>query len=124
MAQSSRVIYSFSDAYSKIAHEQHGSYHFPERLPSDMEVNDMIAHADAVRHSLEYMREAVQRNDRAERAFMRPSDGGKVKGPYDDDEDVSMYGDSLKTQYTLTEVKKRRGVSISLSGSANLRWWP
>lgn len=108
MAQSSRVIYSFSDAYSKIAHEQHGSYHFPERLPSDMEVTDMIAHADAVRHSLEYMREVVQRNERADRAYMR-SDGVKVKGPYDDEDDVGMYGDSMKTQYALTEVKKRRG---------------
>lgn len=73
----------------------------------------MIAHADAVRHSLEYMREVVQRNDRAERAYMRASDV-KVKGPYDEDDEMGMYGDGMKTQYALTEVKKRRGVSIPI----------
>lgn len=118
MAQSSRVIYSFSDAYSKIAHEQHGHYHFPERLPSDMELSDMIAHADAVRHSLEFMREAVARNDRAQMAYFRSTiENMKPGDPYDPNDDMSigfgkMFDDPMKSAYGITEVKKRRGVSI------------
>lgn len=109
MAQSSRVAFGFADAYSKIAHEQHGAHHIPERLPSEQEILDMIAHTDSVRHALEYVREVVQQSIRSERA----REGTKMKGPYEEDDDVAMYGDSMKAQYALTEVKKRRGVSVS-----------
>lgn len=34
-----------------------------------------------------------------------------MKGPYEEEHDVNMYGDGMKPQYGITEVKKRRGVS-------------
>jgi uncharacterized protein YueI len=105
MAQCSRVTYQFAEAYSRIAHEQHGAHHIPERLPSEQEIIDIIAHTEAVRHSLEYVREVVQQSMRSERV----REGAKPKGPYEEEDDVGMYGDSMKTQYALTEVKKRRG---------------
>jgi hypothetical protein len=116
MAQCSRVTYQFAEAYSRIAHEQHGAHHIPERLPSEQEVIDIIAHTEAVRHSLEYVREVVQQSMRSERV----REGAKPKGPYEEEDDVGMYGDSMKTQYALTEVKKRRGVSHHTSTHATL----
>lgn len=42
----------------------------------------------------------------------RAREGAKMKGPYDEEHDVQMYGDGIKPQYGITEVKKRRGVSL------------
>ncbi|KAK7215442.1 hypothetical protein V2G26_003445 [Clonostachys chloroleuca] len=107
MAQASRTMFTFADAYSRIAQEQHGPHHIPERLPTEQEVNDMIANAELIRNSLEFVRDVVQQSIRSERA----REGNKPKAPmhYDDEEDVHMYGEGMKTQYTITEVKKRRG---------------
>lgn len=112
MAQASRTMFTFADAYSRIAQEQHGPHHIPERLPTEQEVNDMIANAELIRNSLEFVRDVVQQSIRSERA----REGNKPKAPmhYDDEEDVHMYGEGMKTQYTITEVKKRRGVSLLL----------
>lgn len=107
IASSSRTVYNFAEAYGRIAQEQHGPAHIPERWPSEREVADMIACADYIKKSLEGLRDVVQ-NVMAERA----RESGKAKGPYDE-EDVAMYGDGMKPQYQqISEPNKRkRGVS-------------
>ncbi|ORY68820.1 uncharacterized protein BCR38DRAFT_139605 [Pseudomassariella vexata] len=98
-----RTICNFAEAYGNIASEQHGGHPIPERLPTEREVSEMLSNADYLRKSLENVRELVQ-HSLAEKA----REGGKHKGPYDDD-DISMYGDGMKQHYSLGEVKKRRG---------------
>ncbi|KAI5462650.1 hypothetical protein BGZ63DRAFT_423887 [Mariannaea sp. PMI_226] len=101
---SSRTIFNFAEAYSRIAQEQHGAHTIPERLPSEREVTDMLSNVELIKRSLEQVRDLVQTSIQNERA----REGAKMKG-YEDEHDVPMYGDGLKPQYGITEVKKRRG---------------
>ncbi|KAI0012581.1 hypothetical protein F4779DRAFT_614552 [Xylariaceae sp. FL0662B] len=106
LAWTARTICNFAEAYGNIASEQHGGHPIPERLPSENEVNNMLGNTQWMKQSLETMRELVQHNAAAEKA----REGGRPKGPYDGDDDISMYGDGLKQSYGLGgEVKKRRG---------------
>ncbi|KAI1104491.1 hypothetical protein F4804DRAFT_332259 [Jackrogersella minutella] len=100
----SRTVCNFAEAYSKIASEQHGGRPIPERLPSDQEVSSMLGNVEFVKRSLENLRELVQHNLATEKARE-----GRGKGPYEGDDDISMYGDGMKQPYGLSEVKKRRG---------------
>ncbi|KAI0137907.1 hypothetical protein F4776DRAFT_663480 [Hypoxylon sp. NC0597] len=100
----SRTVCNFAEAYSKIASEQHGGQPIPERLPSDQEVSSMLGNVDFMKRSLENLRELVQHSLANEKARE-----GRGKGPYEGDDDISMYGDGMKQQYGLSEVKKRRG---------------
>jgi len=60
-----------------------------------------------LKNQLENVRDFVQ-HSLAEKA----RDNNRSNGPsYDGDDDISMYGDSVKPTYGLGEVKKRRGVS-------------
>lgn len=68
----------------------------------------MLSNVEYLKRSLEQCREVIVASLQSERA----RDGAKPKGPYDDDQDVQMYGDSMKQPYGMTEVKKRRGVSF------------
>lgn len=71
----------------------------------------MIGNNEIIRQSLEYVRDVVQQSIRRERA----REGAKVKASsYEEDDDVPMYGENVKAQYAMTEVKKRRGVGPSL----------
>lgn len=71
----------------------------------------MLANVDLIKRSLEQVKDAVQASIQSERA----REGTKVKGTYEEDHDVSMYGDGMKPQYAMQhEVKKRRGVSFAL----------
>lgn len=71
----------------------------------------MLSNVEYLKRSLEQCREVIVASLQSERA----RDGAKPKGPYDDDQDVQMYGDSMKQPYGMTEVKKRRGVSLEPS---------
>jgi hypothetical protein len=103
----SRTVYNFAEAYANIASEQHGGQPIPQRLPTDKEVSEMLHNTDYLKKTLESIREVVHHSIANEKA----REGGKHRGPYDDD-DVSMYGDGMKQHYSLGEVKKRRGVSL------------
>ncbi|KAF7531975.1 hypothetical protein G7Z17_g13689 [Cylindrodendrum hubeiense] len=105
IGSSSRTIFNFAEAYSRIAQEQHGAHPIPERLPTEREVNDMLSNVELIKRSLEQVRDLVQTSIQNERA----REGAKMKGPYEEDHDVAMYGDGMKPQYGITEVKKRRG---------------
>ncbi|PNY28176.1 Uncharacterized protein TCAP_01900 [Tolypocladium capitatum] len=106
IGSSSRTVFNFAEAYTRIAREQHGSQPIPERLPTEREVSEMLANVDLIKRSLEQVKDAVQASIQSERA----REGTKVKGAYDEDHDVSMYGDGMKPQYSMQhEVKKRRG---------------
>lgn len=107
IGSSSRTIFNFAEAYSRIAQEQHGAHPIPARLPTEREVSDMISNIELVKRSLEQVRDLVQTSIQNERA----REGAKMKGPYEEEHDVNMYGDGMKPQYGITEVKKRRGVS-------------
>ncbi|KAK0765433.1 hypothetical protein N5P37_001368, partial [Trichoderma harzianum] len=102
----SRTIFNFAEAYGRIAQEQHGSQPIPERLPTEREVSDMLSNVEYLKRSLEQCREVIVASLQSERA----REGAKPpKGPYEEDQDVPMYGDSIKPPYGMTEVKKRRG---------------
>ncbi|KAG5973708.1 hypothetical protein E4U55_000319 [Claviceps digitariae] len=106
IGSSSRTIFNFAEAYGRIAQEQHGSHPIPERLPTEREVHDMLTNVDLMRQSLEQVKDAVQASIQSERV----REGSKVKGSYEEDHsDVAMYENGMKAQYTMTEVKKRRG---------------
>ncbi|KAH7149647.1 hypothetical protein B0J13DRAFT_311259 [Dactylonectria estremocensis] len=105
IGSSSRTIFNFAEAYTRIAQEQHGAHPIPERLPTEREVNDMLGNMELIKRSLEQVRDLVQTSIQNERA----REGAKMKSPYEEDHDVSMYGDGMKPQYGITEVKKRRG---------------
>lgn len=66
----------------------------------------MMANAELTRGTIARLKEIVLHSLRTERA----REHNKPKGPYEDDHGNS-YGDNPRTQYGLTEVKKRRGVS-------------
>ncbi|RYP50557.1 hypothetical protein DL768_003953 [Monosporascus sp. mg162] len=102
---SARTVYNFAEAYGKLASEQHSGHPIPERLPSEKEVTEMLSNINFIKQSLENVRELVQHSIRTEKA----REGGRHKGQYDGDDDVSMYGDGMKQSYGLGEVKKRRG---------------
>lgn len=109
IGSSSRTIFNFAEAYTRIAREQHGSQPIPQRLPTEREVAEMIANVDLIKRSLEQVKDAVQASIQSERA----REGTKMKGSYDEDHDVAMYGDGMKPQYGMQhEVKKRRGVGL------------
>ncbi|KAG6035313.1 hypothetical protein E4U41_006144 [Claviceps citrina] len=106
IGSSSRTIFNFAEAYGRIAQEQHGSHPIPERLPTEREVNDMLANVDLIKQSLDHVKDAVQASIQSERA----REGSKMKASYEEDHaDGAMYENGIKTQYTMTEVKKRRG---------------
>ncbi|KAL3953175.1 hypothetical protein ACCO45_013118 [Purpureocillium lilacinum] len=106
IGSSSRTIFNFAEAYTRIAREQHGSQPIPQRLPTDREVSEMLANVDLIKRSLEQVKDAVQASIQSERA----REGTKVKGTYEEDHDIPMYGDGMKPQYAMQhEVKKRRG---------------
>jgi hypothetical protein len=105
IGSSSRTIFNFAEAYSRIAQEQHGAHPIPARLPTEREVSDMLSNIELVKRSLEQVRDLVQTSIQNERA----REGAKMKGPYEEEHDVNMYGDGMKPQYGITEVKKRRG---------------
>ncbi|KAK5987528.1 GATA zinc finger domain-containing protein 10 [Cladobotryum mycophilum] len=116
----SRTVFNFAEAYGRIAQEQHGSTTIPERLPTEREVNDMLANIDFLKRSLEQVREAVlvsianERNRDNNNNINNNTNNNiittnnKPKGSYDEDPDIHMYSDSVKPHY-ITEVKKRRG---------------
>lgn len=92
----------------KVASEQHGAQAVPERLPSEKEVGDLIDVTIWLKSQLENVRDIVQ-HSLAEKA----RDSSRNSGPsYDGEDDISMYGDNVKSAYGLGEVKKRRGVRI------------
>jgi hypothetical protein len=104
---SARTVFNFAEAYGRIASEQQGPHHIPERLPSEREMSDMLANAELLKRSLDQMRDLVQVSLQSERA----RDVAKAKSMYEDDQDMPMYNDG-KTAYAMSsEVKKRRGVS-------------
>jgi hypothetical protein len=64
----------------------------------------MLANADLMKRSLEQVRDLVQASIQSERA----REGTKMKGPYEEDQDVAMYVDGSKSQY-VPEKKRARG---------------
>lgn len=70
-------------------------------------MTDVLANVELIKRCLEQVKDAVQASIQSERA----REGAKAKGGFEDEHhDVTMY-DGMKPQYTMTEVKKRRGVS-------------
>ncbi|KAK1700253.1 hypothetical protein BDP55DRAFT_743191 [Colletotrichum godetiae] len=97
-----RTIFNFAEAYGKIAAEQQGAHHpLHDRLPTELELNDMIDNVEYIRNSLDSVRQVVKESNERVRA------AGKPKGY--DDEDTPMYDGMNKNNYGITEVKKRRG---------------
>lgn len=105
IAWNANTLRNFAEAYMKVASEQHGAQAVPERLPSEKEVGDLIDVTIWLKSQLENVRDIVQ-HSLAEKA----RDSSRNSGPsYDGEDDISMYGDNVKSAYGLGEVKKRRG---------------
>ncbi|KAK3685741.1 hypothetical protein B0T22DRAFT_227892 [Podospora appendiculata] len=103
VACASRTVFGFSEAHLAAAREQQGSQPIPSRLPTEAEVTHVLENTAMITKKLEEIREMIRHNTEQAR-----ENGGGRKGF--DDEDSSMYGDGLKQSYSITEVKKRRGV--------------
>lgn len=69
----------------------------------------MLSNNEMQRAALDRLREVIAQSIRNERAREPP----KHKTTYQDDQDLPMFEDGAKGHYNITEVKKRRGVSIS-----------
>ncbi|KAJ4231833.1 hypothetical protein NW757_013872 [Fusarium falciforme] len=102
----SGTIFSFAEAYSRIAQEQHGAHPIPKRLPTEQEVSDMLSNIERIKRSLEQMKDLVQTSIQNERA----REGAKLKDPNEEKHDVPMHRDAMKPQHGMPEVKKRRGM--------------
>ncbi|KAM3550154.1 hypothetical protein MY1884_008387 [Beauveria asiatica] len=102
IGSNSRTLFNFAEAYGRAAQEQQGGQSSVERLPSEREVNEMLANADYIKRSLEQVRDIVQHTERAR-------EGAKAKSAYEESHDASMYNDGMKPHYPVNEVKKRRG---------------
>ncbi|WYZ41743.1 hypothetical protein EsH8_V_000638 [Colletotrichum jinshuiense] len=100
IAGATRTIYNFSEAYGRIAAEEHGAHPLPDRLPTEREVSDMLDNAEYIKNSLESVRQLVKESNERVRA------AGKQKGY--EEEDTPMY-DGMNKNYGIAEVKKRRG---------------
>ncbi|KAI3573239.1 hypothetical protein IWW34DRAFT_887355 [Fusarium oxysporum f. sp. albedinis] len=112
IGSSSRMVFNFVEAYSRIADEQHGAHLIPERLPTGQEVSDMLSNIDIIKRSLEQVRDLVQTSIQNERTC----EGAKLKGPNEEEHDLPRHRDSMKPQYGMTEVKKRRRVRLVTRG--------
>lgn len=111
ISTSSRAVTHFAEAYVAAAREQQGSQPIPSRLPTENEVNAMISTGLHVLQKLEEVRDIVQQN-RISMERARENGGGPVVRKPLEEEDVPMYSDNIKQPYNMTEVKKRRGVSL------------
>jgi hypothetical protein len=105
IGSAARTTFNFAEAYGRIAQEQQGPHHIPERLPTEREVADMLSNTELIRRSLEQVRDLVQASIQSERA----REGAKMKGSYEEDSDVAMYTDGNKPQYAMAEGKRKRG---------------
>ena len=102
-----RTLFNFAEAYGTVAREEHGAHPIPQRLPTERELNDMITNVEYTRNLLEHVRGVVQQSIINERA----REGTRPRGSLED-EDVQMFNDGMKSgSYSISEVKKRRGVS-------------
>lgn len=125
---SCRTGYHFAEAYVAAAREQQGAQPIPSRMPTENEVSVLLNSLILALKKLEEVRDMVQQNRLQTERASRDSGGSAGSGsggvgggggggrkPGEDDGDVSMYGDGIKPAYALSEVKKRRGVSLSHS---------
>ncbi|TRX92042.1 hypothetical protein FHL15_007139 [Xylaria flabelliformis] len=109
IAWNANTLRNFAEAYMKVASEQHGGQPIPERLPTEKEVSDLIDVTMWLKSQLENVRDIVQ-HSLAEKARDSRNSGPSYEG----DDDISMYGDSVKpSSYGLGEVKKRRGIRLN-----------
>jgi len=105
IAQAGRTVFHFAEAYGAAAREQQGQT-IPSRLPTENEVGVVIDNAMLAVEKLRDVRDMINRINTD-----RLRENGGRKGL--DDDDTVMYGDGMKQAYSITEVKKRRGVSLS-----------
>jgi len=104
IGSASRTVFNFSDAYGKLAREEITAHPIPTRLPNERELGEMITNAEWIRGMLENVRGIVQQSIQNERA----REGTRANPPYEN-EDAPMFEDGLKSSYSITEVRKRRG---------------
>ncbi|KAH7114986.1 hypothetical protein B0J13DRAFT_459981, partial [Dactylonectria estremocensis] len=72
-------------------------------LPTERDINDMLANIELIKRYLEQVRGLVQTSSQNERT----REAAKMKDLYEEAHDVPMYGDAMKSQYGMTEVKTR-----------------
>ncbi|KAL3422599.1 GATA zinc finger domain-containing protein 10 [Phlyctema vagabunda] len=103
---SSGALRSWSAHYGSIAQEQQRTTTIPERMPSLEDCNEMMAHNQKIQGALQWMKETIYQQEHALADQRMREQGGK---DYDAD-DMSIYGDDMKSQgFGGSESKKRRG---------------
>ncbi|KAH7124868.1 hypothetical protein B0J13DRAFT_149677 [Dactylonectria estremocensis] len=105
----SHTVLNFSEAYSRIAQEQHGAHPIPDILPTERDISDMLANIEFIKLYLEQVRGLVQTSSQNERA----REAAKIKD-LNEAHDVPVYGDAMKPQYGMIEVKTRCSRTVSL----------
>jgi hypothetical protein len=100
----SGAIQEWSAHYNAIAQEQQRSANaIPDRMPTLDSLNEMISNQTRIGECLKRMQHMMLQ----ETQYMR--DQG-ARGPGSYDEEMSMYGDDMKSHGFGSEGKKRRGV--------------
>ncbi|WZH50241.1 GATA-type domain-containing protein [Fusarium acuminatum] len=112
ISSSSRTILHCAEAYSRLAREQHGAHLIPKRLPTEWELSDMLSNMELIKRSLEYVKDLVQTSIQIERT----REGGKMKYLYKKEHHAPIYGHAIQPSLDITEIKKRRAVSLIIRG--------
>lgn len=103
IAQSSRTVFHFAEAFDAAAREQHGTQPIPSRLPTENEVSSMLDNVYMIKKCLEDVRTMLQQNrintERAREAEM------PLRQALEED---PMYAAAMKVTYN-ADNKRRRG---------------
>lgn len=80
-------------------------------MPTLESCEDMMVHQGKIVFALQRMKDIIQQQEHALMDQRMREQGGRVTGEYDDD--MSMYGDDMKSQgFGASDGKKRRGVRL------------
>jgi hypothetical protein len=105
----SSVIAQWSQRYHAISREQARLPNtVPDRMPTIKHCDEMLAHQEEIRKSVERMKEMLIQQENNHQMDQRMRDQGGKSSDYD--EEMSMFGDDVKSSYSTSEGKKRRGV--------------
>jgi hypothetical protein len=72
----------------------------------------MVSRMELIKRSLEYVKDWVQTSIQNERT----REGGKMKCLYQKEHHAPIYGRAIQPSLDMTEIKKRRAVSLVIRG--------
>lgn len=89
------MILGFAEVFGRMALEQHGTRRTIERLPTEQEVNGILANVDLLSRSLQQVKDVVEASKQSERI----QKGANVEGSFQEDQDVPTCWDGLPAHH-------------------------